>query len=106
MAGRTVAKRFCAVKRGCLGLAIPMPLAAQDPAEPLDGAPRGINRFEATTDPPWSVYYFVDASGEAVLKGVWKDNHVFAERAVGKNGARTIPIAAALEPPAQRVSAK
>jgi len=105
-----------------------MPLPAQDPAEPLGGAPRSINRFEATaphthdkpvrnragfeirrretTDQPWSVYDFVDASGEAALKGVWKDNRFFAERAVGRNGARSIPVAAALEPPAPRVPAQ
>jgi len=128
MAGRTVAKRFCAVKRRRLGLAILTPLAAQDPAEPLGRAPHGIDRFEAiaprphdqpvrnragfeilrreTTDPPWSVYDFVDASRAAALKGVWKDNPFFAERAVGRNGARSIPVAAALKPSALRVPAK
>jgi hypothetical protein len=128
MAGRTVAKRLCAVKRECLGLAIPALAAAQDPEEPLGGAPRGIDRFEATvprthdkparkpadfeflwretTDPRWSFYEFADAWWEALLKGVSTDNPFFAVRAVGKNGARSIPVAAALKPPAPWVPAK
>jgi hypothetical protein len=128
MAGRTVAKRFYAVKRECLGLAIPALAAAQDPEQPLRGAPRGIDRFEPTvprthdkparkpadfeillretTDPRRSFYEFAHASGETALEGVPTDNPFFAVRAVGKNGARSIPVAAALEPPAPRVPAK
>ncbi|HTD52028.1 MAG TPA: M20/M25/M40 family metallo-hydrolase [Thermoanaerobaculia bacterium] len=62
--------------------------------------------WRETTDPRWSLYEFVEAAGEAVLKGVSTDNHFFAARAVGKNGARSIPVAAALKPPAPRVPAK
>ncbi len=52
-----------------------------------------------TTDPRWSVYDFVPAAGETVLVGLSTDNHFFAVRAVGKNGARSIPVAAQLKPP-------
>ena len=45
-----------------------------------------------TTDPRWTVYDFAAAPGEAVLKGVSTDNHFFAVRSVGKNGARSIAI--------------
>jgi hypothetical protein len=53
--------------------------------------------WRETTDPRWRVYDFVADSTEAVLKGVSTDNHFFAVRAVGKNGARSIafPISAA-----------
>jgi hypothetical protein len=42
---------------------------------------------------------FASASGETVLAGVSTDNHFFAVRSVGKNGARSIPVAAVLKPP-------
>ncbi len=45
--------------------------------------------WRATTDPRWQVYDFASAN-EFVLKGVSTDNHFFAVRAVGKNGARSI----------------
>jgi len=60
--------------------------------------------WRETTDPRWTVYDFVADPGSAVLKGVSTDNHFFAVRSVGKNGARSIPIAAALKPPAPRPS--
>ncbi len=46
--------------------------------------------WRETTNPRWEVYDFVEAAGPAVLKGVSTDNHFFAVRAVGKNGARSI----------------
>ena len=42
------------------------------------------------------------AAGENVLKGVSTDNRFFAVRSVGKNGARSIPVAAVLKPPRRR----
>ena len=48
--------------------------------------------WRETTDPRWQVYDFVPASRETVLKGVSTDNHFFAVRAVGKNGARSIAV--------------
>jgi hypothetical protein len=48
--------------------------------------------WRETTDPRWHVYQFVSAAGETVLKGVSTDNHFFAVRSVGKNGARSIAV--------------
>jgi hypothetical protein len=50
--------------------------------------------WRETTDPRWSVATFVANPGETVLKGVSTDNHFFAVRSVGRNGARSIPVAA------------
>ena len=55
--------------------------------------------WRETTDPRWTVYDFTTSAGESVLTGVSTDNHFFAVRAVGKNGARSIPVAAQLKPP-------
>lgn len=55
-----------------------------------------------TTEPRWSVYDFVPSVGESVLKGVSTDNRFFAVRAVGRNGARSIPVAAVLKTPPPR----
>jgi hypothetical protein len=55
--------------------------------------------WRETTDPRWSVYQTVTAAGETVLAGVSTDNHFFAVRAVGANGARSRPVAATLKPP-------
>jgi hypothetical protein len=55
--------------------------------------------WRETTQPRWSVYDFAAAAGETVLKGVSTDNHFFAVRSVGSNGARSIPVAAVLKPP-------
>lgn len=52
--------------------------------------------WRETTSPRWSVFEFVDRGTEAVLKGVSTDNHFFAVRSVGKNGARSIAVAAEL----------
>jgi hypothetical protein len=48
--------------------------------------------WRETTDPRWQVYGFTTTAGETVLKGVSTDNHFFAVRAVGKNGARSIAV--------------
>jgi peptidase M28-like protein len=58
--------------------------------------------WRETTDARWSVFDFVPQAGETVLKGVSTDNHFFAVRSVGNNGARSIPVAAALKPPPPR----
>jgi Peptidase family M28 len=48
--------------------------------------------WRETTESRWQVYDFATTTGEAVLKGVSTDNHFFAVRAVGKNGARSIAV--------------
>jgi hypothetical protein len=53
--------------------------------------------WRETTDPRWQVYEFAPASGETALKGVSTDNHFFAVRAVGKNGARSIAVPTEIE---------
>ena len=58
--------------------------------------------WRETTEPRWSVYDFAASAGENVLKSVSTDNHFFAVRSVGKNGARSIPVAAILKPPPPR----
>jgi len=70
--------------------------------------------WRETTEPHWSVYEGVppaaglshappSAAGkvevEAILTGVSTDNHFFAVRSVGRNGARSLPVAAVLKPP-------
>ena len=47
--------------------------------------------WRETTDPRWQVYDFVPGT-EYVFKGVSTDNHFFAVRAVGNDGARSIAI--------------
>jgi hypothetical protein len=53
--------------------------------------------WRETTDPRWHVYDFVTQPGEVVLKGVSTDNHFFAVRSVGKNGARSIAVPTEME---------
>ena len=53
--------------------------------------------WRETTDPRWHVYEVVAEPGEAVLKGVSTDNHFFAVRSVGKNGARSIAVPTEME---------
>jgi hypothetical protein len=48
--------------------------------------------WRETTESRWSVYDFVTTPGQTVLKGVSTDNHYFAVRSVGKNGARSIAV--------------
>jgi hypothetical protein len=50
--------------------------------------------WRETTEPPWQVFQFVTNAGETTLKGVSTDNHFFAVRSVGKNGARSIAVPA------------
>jgi hypothetical protein len=50
--------------------------------------------WRETTEPRWQVLEFVPNAGETVLKGISTDNHFFAVRAVGKNGARSIAVSA------------
>src|SRR5215468_4149375 len=57
--------------------------------------------WRETTDPHWQVYDFVIAGTETILKGVSTDNHFFAVRAVGKNGARSIAVPAEPEKPSR-----
>lgn len=52
--------------------------------------------WRETTDARWSVFDFVNTGAETVLTGVSTDNHFFAVRAVGKNGARSIAVPAEL----------
>jgi len=49
--------------------------------------------WRETTESRWLVYDFVSTGMETVLKGVSTDNHYYAVRAVGKNGARSIAVA-------------
>ena len=53
--------------------------------------------WRETSDPRWTVYDFAAAPGETVLKNVSTDNHFFAVRAVGKNGARSIAVPTEIE---------
>lgn len=62
---------------------------------PDDSARAGFEvLWRETTAPRWSVYDFVTTGSEYVLKGVSTDNHYFAARALGANGARSIAIPA------------
>jgi hypothetical protein len=47
-----------------------------------------------TLEPRWSVYEFVPQGNEATLDGISPDNHFFAIRTVGKNGARSLAVPA------------
>jgi len=53
--------------------------------------------WRETSDPRWQVYDFAVSAGETVLKGVSTDNHFFAVRSVGKNGARSIAVPTEME---------
>jgi len=54
--------------------------------------------WRETTAPRWSVFDFVTESGEATLQGVSTDNHFFAVRSVGNDGARSVAVPAVLKP--------
>jgi hypothetical protein len=64
--------------------------------------------WRETTDPRWQAYDFVGTPGESTLKDVSTDNHFFAVRSVGKNGARSIAISAGASrmPPVTSASPK
>src|SRR5256885_5099451 len=49
--------------------------------------------WRETTEARWRVFEFATDAGEHVLKGISTDNHFFAVRSVGKNGARSIATA-------------
>src|SRR5580700_402325 len=53
--------------------------------------------WRETSEPRWQVYDFQTATGEMILKGVSTDNHFFAVRSVGKNGARSIAAPTEME---------
>jgi hypothetical protein len=53
--------------------------------------------WRETTSLRWSVFDFVKAPGEFVFKDISTDNHFFAVRSVGKNGARSIAVPAVLQ---------
>jgi Peptidase family M28 len=48
--------------------------------------------WRETTESRWQVFDCVSTAREVVLPGVSTDNHFFAVRAVGKNGARSIAV--------------
>jgi hypothetical protein len=48
--------------------------------------------WRETTEARWQVYDFVTAGMDTILHGVSTDNHYYAVRAVGKNGARSIAV--------------
>jgi hypothetical protein len=48
--------------------------------------------WRETTEARWSVFDFTEKAGQTVLKDVSTDNHYFAVRSVGKNGARSIAV--------------
>lgn len=54
--------------------------------------------WRETTSPRWSVFQFVPAGAamDVTLGGVSPDNHFFALRSVGKNGARSLAFPAVL----------
>ena len=53
--------------------------------------------WRETTEPRWQVHDFAASPGETVLHGVSTDNHFFAVRSVGKNGARSIAVPTEME---------
>jgi hypothetical protein len=53
--------------------------------------------WRETTEPRWQVYDFAASPGETVLRDVSTDNHFFAVRSVGKNGARSIAVPTEME---------
>jgi hypothetical protein len=53
--------------------------------------------WRETTEARWSVLEFAETPGQTVLKDVSTDNHFFAVRSVGKNGARSIAVIAEAE---------
>ena len=64
--------------------------------------------WRETTEPRWQVYDIAASPVETVLRGVSTDNHFFAVRAVGKNGARSIAVPTEMErrPPPLPAGAK
>jgi hypothetical protein len=52
--------------------------------------------WRETTAPQWVVFDFIDNATQYVLTAVSTDNHFYAVRSVGKNGGRSIAVAAQL----------
>lgn len=64
-------------------------------AAPTDPERAGFEiLWRETTEPRWHVYDFTTSGGETTLENVSTDNHFFAVRSVGKNGARSIATSA------------
>ena len=53
--------------------------------------------WRETTEERWNVFDFAEKPGQTVLKDVSTDNHFFAVRSVGKNGARSIAVPTEIE---------
>jgi hypothetical protein len=53
--------------------------------------------WRETTEERWQVFDFSPTPGETILNSVSTDNHFFAVRSVGKNGARSIAVVAEAE---------
>ncbi len=71
------------------------PDAKLDWSAPSDPERAGFEiLWRETTDPRWSVYQVVTSTAQLVLQGVSTDNHFFAVRSVGKNGARSLAVPA------------
>jgi len=62
--------------------------------------------WRETTDPRWTVFDYVRNMTQAVLKKVSTDNHSFAVRSVGRNGARSIAVPAEPRRPQSTPGAK
>ncbi len=52
--------------------------------------------WRETTSPRWKVFEVVNQPGTAVLQTVSTDNHFFAVRSVGRNGARSLAVPAVI----------
>ena len=52
--------------------------------------------WRQTTSPRWKVFEVVNQPGTAVLQTVSTDNHFFAVRSVGRNGARSLAVPAVI----------
>jgi hypothetical protein len=53
--------------------------------------------WRETTESRWSVLQFAENASEVTLQNVSTDNHFFAVRSVGKNGARSIAVPTEME---------
>ena len=53
--------------------------------------------WRETTEARWTVFDLAERPGQTVLKDVSTDNHFFAVRSVGKNGARSIAVPTEIE---------
>jgi hypothetical protein len=53
--------------------------------------------WRETTSPRWQIYDLVSGGADYTVKDVSTDNHFFAIRSVGKNGARSIATPAVME---------